>query len=458
MDKARAHTWFAELLGHDIHGWTPLELIGHGKSAIVVKAEKAGQFGALKIFEPELVERFGSEKQLQRIQRETSLIGKSIAHLVEILGGGEAASHMYVVMEYLPSPWRPLSEHIATFPRERIWPTISAIAEATRGLEDAGLVHRDIKPENVMVTDDLLSLKVMDLGVMRFIGAGSITDDISRPFIGTLRYSSPEFLLREEENTLEGWKAVSFYQLGGVLHDLIMRRPLFADFSEPYARLAIAVREQTPTIDAPDVHVDLLHLARNCLVKDPQIRLQCVTWDRFVVPHGMPESPAEAARERVKRRRLLGSQMRSGDGSPEQVARQMAQAKELVVQGLKSAIRDTMVVDEFPARQLPDLPQATSRNDFAAFALKFGPSTEHGLHCQVRVEFFITVVDPTERVCKIEFQEREPVRTDPVDSQLPQVLYVGVFEQEVVRLAVRDYLYLLIDRIQETTAGAADNE
>jgi hypothetical protein len=69
MDKARAHQWFAQLLGTQIGGWAPEELLGHGKSAIVVKASRAGALGALKLFDPELVERFGIDTQLLRVQQ-----------------------------------------------------------------------------------------------------------------------------------------------------------------------------------------------------------------------------------------------------------------------------------------------------------------------------------------------------------------------------------------------------
>jgi hypothetical protein len=68
---------------------------------------------------------------------------------------------------------------------------------------------------------------VMDFGVIRPVGEPGITDGDQRPFIGTLQYSSPEFLFRTEADTPEGWRALTFYQLGAVLHDLIMRQRIF---------------------------------------------------------------------------------------------------------------------------------------------------------------------------------------------------------------------------------------
>ena len=82
-----------------------------------------------------------------------------------------------------------------------------------------------------------------------------------------------------------------------------MRKPLFAEFSEPFAQLVKAVNEHVPSVDSPDVHTDLLLLCRNGLVKDPAIRLKCVQWDSFDEPTIAPESEAETVLERVKARR-----------------------------------------------------------------------------------------------------------------------------------------------------------
>lgn len=448
MDKARAHQLFSNLVGQEIGGWVIKDFLGHGKSAIVVGASKQENPGALKLFDPELVEHFGEEKQLARVDREKTLIGKMIPNLIPILDGGRSGNYLFIAMELLPPPWRPLSERLNEVPRERLWPLINGIATAAEHLESIGIVHRDIKPENVMVTEDFSQLRLMDLGVMRPIGASSVTDEISRPFIGTLRYSSPEFLLREEEDTTEGWQAVTFYQLGGVLHDLIMRRPLFIDFSEPYARLTKAVLEQIPTIDAPDVHADLLLLARNCLIKDPETRLKCVQWNQFRLPEGNAESSAEAARERVKKRRLLGGQARPVALSQWERSRLAEQVKAIVVDSLKNAIRETMTVDELPLFVLEDYD--TRAPDRARLCLRFGPDEALSIRKRVQIPFDITVLDPVERVCRIDCYEPLFGDASQVSDPHPVTLLVGVLEHESIRVRIRDHLYLLMDQIQES--------
>lgn len=443
MDAARAHHWFAELVGLDIDGWKLDALLGHGKSAIVARGAKHdGSAAAIKIFEPELVERFGAEVQLARIQREVSLVGHAIPNLIQILDGGQSGSLLYVAMEFLPPSWMRLSDRLLDVPRDRIWPIIAAIAEAAHALESVNIAHRDIKPENIMVTEDFGQLKLLDLGVMRPIGAASLTDEVSRPFIGTLRYSSPEYLMREEEDSVEGWRATTFYQLGGVLHDLIMRKPLFADYSEPFARLTRAVQEQQPTVEAPDVHIDLLLLCRNALLKDPKVRLECVSWSHFAVPAASSLPTAEAARERVKKRMLVGRQSAAATVGQEQMARLGDQIKYMAAESLKSAVRETMAVDEFPVFQVVN--RESSSPDSARFVLRFGPSPEHSIKQVVEIEFEVSIVDAVQRVCRVNC-----LGPHGAGGPTTHELFIGVFEHESIRVAVRDQLYLLMDRIQE---------
>jgi serine/threonine protein kinase len=215
MDPARAKRFAKELIGETVSGWSILECINWGKSAVVFKAQKDTQLAAVKFFDPELVERYGLEVQSQRIDREKSLIGKKHPNLVEIFDGGywKEKELFYIVMEFLP--WKNLAEVLTDVPIGRERPLIAQIASATRFLEGLDVCHRDIKPENIAVSPDFQTAKLLDLGVIKPQGSKPITDEIAKNFIGTVKYSPPEFLLREEENNLEGWRAVTFYHVVG---------------------------------------------------------------------------------------------------------------------------------------------------------------------------------------------------------------------------------------------------
>jgi len=115
--------------------------VNHGKSALVVKAIRTGEEAALKIFDPDLVDRFGRSIQLGRIQREKSLIGKSHPHLIEIKNGGacQDTNYLYIAMAYLPH--KNLAQILSYLPHDRIFPIIGQVAEAAKYLEQMGLVH-----------------------------------------------------------------------------------------------------------------------------------------------------------------------------------------------------------------------------------------------------------------------------------------------------------------------------
>ncbi|MER9855971.1 MULTISPECIES: protein kinase [unclassified Mesorhizobium] len=153
MDSAQAKIFAESLLGSNVGGWTIDATFGNGKSAVVFSAEMDGVKGAIKIFHPELIERYGRDVQLARIDREKSLIGQSHPHLVTILDGGACSvtGHLFVVMERLP--YENLHASLSAIAPEKYGTLISQVASAARFLEDLGLAHRDIKPENIAVTD-----------------------------------------------------------------------------------------------------------------------------------------------------------------------------------------------------------------------------------------------------------------------------------------------------------------
>src|SRR5882672_199456 len=185
-----------ELLNREVGGWVILDYMDCGKSAVVMRGRRDDKVAALKIFDPDLVERFGRATQLARIQRETTLVGKNHPNLISIYDGGECSStgYLYVAMEFVEAP--SLASALLTLPRDRIRSVICQVAAAAEYLELLGLVHRDIKPENIVVTEAWARTILLDLGVLRPLSGSDLTDETNKkPFIGTLRYAAPEHLL-----------------------------------------------------------------------------------------------------------------------------------------------------------------------------------------------------------------------------------------------------------------------
>lgn len=299
MNKDEAEAFGAALSGKTVGGWLAKNILGYGKSAVVMLAEREGTQAALKVFHPELVERFGRTVQFQRIQRELSLIGSKHSNLVQIIGGGECpqTKHLHISMEYLP--WKNLGQVLTAVPIEKIGTIISQLSAAAMFLEEKNLAHRDIKPENIAISMDFEQIKLLDLGVLRPVADSDVTDVDQRPFIGTLRYSPPEFLLRSEVDSLEGWRAVTFYQIGATLHDLLMKEPLFLERTTPYPALVKAILEERPKVHHENT--GLVALCNHCLVKNPSTRNELVKWSSFSTTIDNQAS-ATAIRERIRLR------------------------------------------------------------------------------------------------------------------------------------------------------------
>jgi len=449
MDPVRAERMSKELAGQRVGGWVIHRFLGAGKSALVFESEKDDQRSALKVFDPELVERFGKATQLGRIQRERGLIGERHPHLVQILDGGECAEsgYLYVAMELIEAP--NLGSSLTLVPREKIAAIISQAASAARFLEEKQLAHRDIKPENIAVFPDFSRAVLLDLGVLRPFGDPGLTDEDARVFVGTLRYSSPEFLLRTESDTLEGWRAITFYQLGAVLHDLIMRRPLFREFSEPYAVLVEAVKGEQPEIYADDVPTELVLLAQNCLVKPPSARLALVSWSDFEPSSGSRRS-AEGAKERVRKRTLLTRAQSCGETSPPRPpARQIAQR---ITGHLDGIIRlECAGSDSFPPMQLiPHLEDPIQVN------VIFAASPDRALPQQLSIRLDCELVDEAAMALSVDASAcLLPTGASHGNPPSRTNVFRGLLESSNLTARVQDVLWYAIDLAQRQGAFSA---
>lgn len=449
MDSARAKRMSEELIGEEVRGWKLLRLLDFGKSALVIAGEKGSVQGAVKIFDPELVERFGYDVQRMRVDRELELHGHNHPNLIQILDGGEwpEKKYLYVVMERVD--WPPIDRVITGVPREKIWPLIEKIASAAKFLEGQRFAHRDIKPSNIVVSPDFTDTKLLDLGVIRPFGKSDLTDDDARHFIGTLRYSSPEFLLREEADTMEGWRAVTFYQLGAVLHDLIMRKPLFQEFSEPYALLVRAVREEMPRIEANDVEGDLVVLAKTCLTKDPKIRLRYVSWDKFSPKHqdiGRNISTKWRLQRRQQEAMLATNSPQAIE--PERLERRETRAASEILNEIESITRKVVTASELlpPARFVVSQNPETRKAQFLA---KFEPSQQFALDFPLAVFVETEVIDINDKVIKVlcAIAVGPPPKFEDFVGKLAES-YVGIYDTSALREHIDSVFHGALDAAQ----------
>lgn len=268
--------------------WTVKESIGAGADGIVYLVEKNGEFRALKLFFPEVIAKNGLEEQLERLELQCTLIGgKKHRNLVEIFEGGYLEEHctIYIFMEYISGT--SLDRLVGKLPAHSIFPLISQLADAAQFLEEQDLFHRDIKPANIVVSDDFTRLCLLDLGIIH--QSPDAADDDRRlsgdDFVASLRYSPPEFVWREEASSdMSAWKAITFYQIGATLYDMIEGKNIFSGDDSPRARLYDCVRYKTPAFESQRVDSWLANLAKACLVKSWRERLLLVSWESFKGP------------------------------------------------------------------------------------------------------------------------------------------------------------------------------
>ncbi len=406
----------------------------------------------MKVFDTELIERYGKDEQIARIERQLTLVGKHHPNLINIIEGGfcKTTGNYFLAMDYFDGP--SIAKVLTDIPPDRIWPIIGQVANASNYLEELDLVHRDIKPDNIGISTDFQKAVLLDLGIMRPVVNGDLTDAEQKRFLGTLRYSSQEFLFRQEQQNHDGWRALTFYQLGAVLHDMVMKKRIFEDYSEPYARLVEAVRSETPKIAAPGVSADLVLLAQHCLLKDPKLRLRLVKWENF-----QPKAPtvpvAVAAKERI-RKRIAAHRSIEAKLEENVMGEHEARASRRVVEDCHSAVerilrRECIGTELFPPLELHNYSDSTPTQ--ALTALSFPPSPAFGITQRLTMWVALDLSDRASKIVTIRVASKIG-DVDPSDaSAMPEtiLLYEGIFEDEVISGRLHDFLYETLDKAQQ---------
>jgi serine/threonine protein kinase len=454
LDGAKAELLAEQLIGTQLDSWTIEHLVNHGKSAAVFSARKGGQLAAVKIFDTELIERYGDHAQLGRIERELELRGQSHENLVSIYGGGhDKDKNLYfIVMEYLDG--QNLKDSLQAIETDSVPSLIGQLAGAAKFLEDRGLVHRDIKPENIAILDGGRRLVLLDLGVVRPIKGSDLTDPEGiHAFVGTLQYSSPEFLLREEKQDIDGWRALTFYQIGAVLHDLLVRRPLFEQFANPYAKLVNAVQHERPTIINPDAPSRLIQLAQRCLLKNPKTRLKVVRWEDFF---HQPEAAQLTSKDRVAERLVT---VRAQSDETAAISTPTAQQVRTIRQNVLNLLKSAATTARASVVGLPPIRNSRCPDDDDCVDFEFNPRSDqgfpHGLVVRVKVE----IVDAKESVITCAgigfFKNR--LGGYPGTEELSTTWFEGTINNSALNKSFESFLFEAIEWCLQISPGVESN-
>lgn len=459
MESARVKRLVLEWSGHILNGWTVGDYLNSGKSALVFRATKGGTNAVVKIFDPEIVERFGRADEEERIRRELTLVGSHHDNLVTIFDGGHSKDYdlYFVVMEYIDAP--NLASVLKAIPPDRIRPLISQVAAAARFLEDRKIVHRDIKPDNICISRDFTRATLLDLGVIRPASANDakpLTDRDESLFIGTLQYASPEFLLRVEEQTTEGYRSLTFYQLGAVLYDMLEKRRIFSESSSPFARLVQAILHDNPKIDPTGKPPDLVNLANNCLVKEPTLRLSIVAWDDFAPNLGVSDNTTMAKENiRKRRKRALYESESINSVSGHEEMRRRKQVSGEILSKIAEQVRAASDESDLPPRTVKEIPDDEGAESLLIACFKASP--KFGLFVDFHLAFKLKLLDVNAQV--VELQCAAAASTQSVGENDFRshfsVIFSGVYEDAVVRTSLEAALFPALEQAMDLNGPLA---
>lgn len=319
-----------------------VEELGSGGSASVFLIQRKEQKTALKVYDPRFLDEKNGPAERRRIELQRKLIGHDCPTLVGIKEIVLEEGSCFIEMEYVA--WKNLKDVIAETPTAQVEVLFGQLVEAVQYLDSHALVHRDIKPENVLVDPSFTHLKLIDFGVMREATEGEDAIDatdhgLRRPFIASAQYSSPEYLFRLKEPSAAMWRALTIYQLGGVLHDMLLKKPLFDEVvnTENKFALAMAVLTQVPSLaGVPDLLKPWAIVASNSLVKDPELRLALVDLKRMKPVTG---SGAERLKQVSERRKAF----RSAQDAKEHQEAQIKRSRSAALEALQSGVRGGLI-------------------------------------------------------------------------------------------------------------------
>lgn len=258
-----------------------LDRLGKGGMGVVFKARHRDflDLVALKILTPSSSRNADS---VRRFRREARLLARlEHPNLVTAHDIGEHGGVHFLVMDHVDGI--DLDQLVKAGGRMRPAKAVELVIQAARGLGAAHhrrVVHRDLKPANIMV-EGKGTVRVLDLGLARVIGAGAAADGQDSTLdggltgtgiiMGTVDYLSPE----QSKDAKRVDHRADIYSLGCTFHYMLTGIP-------PYPRETVMQRllahhqDEIPSLRTlrPEIPRALDVAFRRMMAKDPGHRQQ----------------------------------------------------------------------------------------------------------------------------------------------------------------------------------------
>jgi serine/threonine protein kinase/TolB-like protein len=231
-------------------------------------------------FSPSAYGRFVQEARLaSRIRSE---------HVVRVFDLGTLASgRPYIAMELLDgADLATLVARDGPLPVERATDCVVEACEGVAAAHARGIVHRDLKPANLFLaraSDGSPSVKVLDFGISKMLGAGPLEDAARGAPPATPAWThgplgSPQYMSPEQVRCSERIDArTDIWSLGTILYELLAGARAF-DAETPEAIDARITDGEPRSLRElrPEIPPGLEEVVRRCLQKDASARFEDV--------------------------------------------------------------------------------------------------------------------------------------------------------------------------------------
>lgn len=235
-----------------------IKFLGEGATSKVFLVKKDNSLFALKqlnIIDDELKKRF---------EREITIL-KELKHknIVSIIDSGIYEEKPFIVIDYVDGD---SLDRIA--PKLNIIQKLDILISAANGiayLHSKGIIHRDIKPENILVSKDLSTVKIADLGISKVVYWKPITQE--GQILGTPAYMAPELLEGKSDDP-----RIDIYAFGITIYEVLTHNVPFDGKPSEIILKHIKEEPKLPSLLNPEIPQALDKIIMKCLEKKPERR------------------------------------------------------------------------------------------------------------------------------------------------------------------------------------------
>jgi HEAT repeat protein/tRNA A-37 threonylcarbamoyl transferase component Bud32 len=230
--------------GARVGSYKIVRLLGEGGMGFVYEAlhEVLGRRTAIKLLRPELVANTSIVARFLQEAKAVNIIDHD--HIVKVYDYGDGTDGtVYFVMEYLEG--ETLADLLARFRPAPLSLTLHVFIQIARALgaaHDKQIIHRDLKPANVFIVrrdDDPFSVKLLDFGVAKLRGDGSVALTRAGAIMGTPQYMAPEQMSAQPIDA-----RADLFSLGVMLYRAVVGQIPFK--GESLQEIAVALFSDTP--------------------------------------------------------------------------------------------------------------------------------------------------------------------------------------------------------------------